>query len=759
MTDIQRYSHPLTFTDVPAVDRVESGSGESIDITALVAAFRRRFGMFLAATVALFALSLILTLQMRPTYVATARVAINTQAVNVAPTSVSGSANAPVVSSIPNDSAAIDTEVAVISSKRIAERVVMALHLDQDPEFGPTPAAEQGPIAKLKSAVNELFRRSPPRPAGPPNVLEDTVNKVLPGLLVSRYNLTNAIDIAFADEDPNKAARIANAFAQAYLDDQIASKFTVSQDASTFLQSRLEQMKRQYLDDDTKLQQYKISHNLMSSGETTLTEQEIASYEQAVATAKAQAAADQADVNTAREQLSRGSSGDDVGAALSSGVIASLRAQRATISSKVADLASRYGERYPQLATARKQLADIDQQIQAEINRVISNLEAKAHVSRDRLASIEASLGQTKSALAANNAALVGLNELQQNAESSQALYQSYLNRLKETAAQAGGEQPDARLLSAASAPTHPSRPVVWLNLALGLVLGVGCGLIAVFSSEALDSAMITSSQVESRLGRRSLGGVPLLSSIEKRSWLSPGRKGPSPIDDVVHRPFTVYAEAFRTLRIALNYASPDAPPRVVAITSALPREGKTTVAICLARSAELQGVRSLLIDCDIRRRGVNQLVSGYDVRPGLVEVLSGSAEIDDALLVDPLSGASLLPINGAEAPAQDIFGSPAMDRLLDSVRERFDMIVLDCPPLLPVADARVIASKADSVALVARWRKTRAPAAQAALRLLPAHQVNVAGVVLTQVDLQAQSEYGYGDAAFYYKAYKSYYA
>jgi succinoglycan biosynthesis transport protein ExoP len=793
MSDVEPHRPAYEDRDAVGLDTAPTGGAHSdvIDIAVLVAAFRRRFELFAYIVAVIFLVSLLITIGTKSIYTATARVAINTQLVNVAPTSVSGTANAPVVSSIPGDSAAVDTEVAIIGSRRVAERVVSSLHLDKDPEFS-RDAKRRSLLGSLKHAAASLFGHFGSSGASNAESMspEDyAIIAVLSRLDASRVNLTNAIDISYSDGNPAKAAAISNAFAQAYIDDQIVSKFETSEKATSFLKDRLDDMMHQYLTDETKLQEYKIAHNLMSSGATTLTEQEISTYNQTLAQAKADAAADEANLTIARDQLARGSTGGDVGEALSSGVIGSLRAQRATISAHVADLEGRYGDKYPELIDARRQLADVDQQIQAEINRVISNLEAKADASRQRLGSIEGTLSSTKQTLAENNEAQVGLNQLQQNADASQALYQSYLDRLKEASAQEGGEQADARILSPAATPTAPSRPVVWLNLMLGLVLGVGAGLLAIFVSEMLDSGMETAADVERRLGKTYLGGIPLLSSLDgasvddgarPRHWafgrllgwstdalarMFPRASQPaaldgdaSPVNDIVSNPHSAFAESFRNLKAAISYAFPHAPPQVVAITSALPKEGKTTVAICLARSAALQGVRTVLVDCDIRRRGFTRIVADDPARPGLVEVLSGSAKLAEALVADESSGATVLPIKKADWPTKDLFGSKGMDNILADLRSQFEFIVLDAPPLLPVADARVIATKADAVVVVAKWRETSAEATKLALLLLPRDQVKLAGVTLNQVDMKMQSQYGYGDPGFYYAKYKDYY-
>ncbi|MCR5879512.1 CpsD/CapB family tyrosine-protein kinase [Phenylobacterium sp. J367] len=195
----------------------------------------------------------------------------------------------------------------------------------------------------------------------------------------------------------------------------------------------------------------------------------------------------------------------------------------------------------------------------------------------------------------------------------------------------------------------------------------------------------------------------------------------------------------------------------MVAVTSALPGEGKTTTSVCLGRAAALQGARVIVVDCDLRRRTVNRLLNA-EPTTGLLEVLSGEATLQQAITPDKETGADFLPLAKSAFTPRDVFGSQAMDRLIHDLRSRYDLIVLDTAPVLPVADTRVLAPKADAVLFLARWRKTPQHAIEAAFRQLAGTGAHLAGVALTQMDMKEQSKYGYGDPGYYYAEYKKYY-
>jgi capsular exopolysaccharide synthesis family protein len=371
-------------------------------------------------------------------------------------------------------------------------------------------------------------------------------------------------------------------------------------------------------------------------------------------------------------------------------------------------------------------------------------------VSRERAAAIGGSLGGAKGTLAANNRAMVRLNELERKAEASRTLYESYLNRYKETSSQQGIEQSDARVVSKAKIPTRQSSPKVGLNLALGLLLALGAGVGSIALAEMLDAGLATAEDVERRLETSYLGAVPLLASVAEGSDLPP-------IDHVVAKPLSSFSEAFRNLRASILYSRLGEPVRVIAVTSSLPGEGKTTTSLCLGRTAALQGQRVIIVDCDLRRRTVNRLLR-TEPKAGLLEVLSGEATLQQAVAVDEGTGAHILPLAKSAFTPKDVFGTAAMDRLLDDLRARYDLVVLDTAPVLPVADTRVLAPKADTVVFLARWRKTPQHAIEAALRLFSGCGAHIGGVALTQVDMKQQTKYGYGDPGYYYAEYKKYY-
>lgn len=732
---------------------------ESQDLNQLIATFRRHSRVFVAIAVVIFAAVVLVTFQLTPRYTATANVMIDTRKHDV--TNIDE-----VLSGLPADSSVVDTEVEILKSRSLAERVVKDLNLDNDPEFNaklrpanPIVAVIAAPIA----AISEIFGGGPASApsAGEAQAVqieatkahEAVVDHVLARLKVKRSGLTYVIDLGFESKDPTKAALIANTFADRYLTEQLETKYEATQQATQWLNQRLSELQPQVEQAEAAVQQYKAQHGLLASVGSTLTEQEISGLNSQLAEAKADEAEKDARVRTAQEETQAGSSGANLSGPLSSPTMMQLRSQQAEASSHVADLQTKYGPRHPEVQRAERALSDINAQISQEIARQVSNLQSEDSVARQRVASLEGSLAGAKGTLEGNNAASVELDDLQRKADAASTLYASLLNRAKQTSTDEGTEQSDARVVSRAKIPNKPSFPNKQLNLALGLVLGLAGGVGGVFLMEALDSGLTTSEDVERFFNLPHLGAVPLLDSTTdgKSSGIPPGRY-------LVEKPLSAFSEAFRNLRASIIFSKVDEPTKVVALTSALPGEGKTTTTFCLGESMAMSGAKVVVVDCDLRRRNVNRLL-GIEPEAGLIEVLQGTATLDDVLIRQKSTGAWYLPLAKSAYTPRDLFGSAAMDRLIAELRERFDFVLLDTAPVIPVSDTRILAPKADVVVFLVQWRKTPRKAVEAAFAMLISVNADIAGIALTLVDAREQAKYGYGDPGYYYRSYRKYYA
>lgn len=693
---------------------------DRIDPSVVTAFLRRRYPVILGVLLACLCLGVFFTLRQTPIYLSTAQITLAPRVEQIAPVSEQDRATGQSTIS----EMYLDTQVDVITSAPNIAAVVERLGLARDPRFRPEGATD----ADAKRFAADYVR--------------SVATAYRPG---ATYSITIAVQSTSAQE----AARIANALAEQYTAGTLDEKDAGDRRALAEISDRMAQARAQSVADAAALQRYRLANNLPSTSDKSLTEQEISAYNQQVTAARAEAAEDAARLATARQQLGAGSSGDDVGESLGSPVISSLRQQQANYAAEVAALSSKYRPNHPDLVRARGQLDAISGQIREEIQRVISNLSAKARVSQQRLASLNGSLNVSQGALRRQNVAMVSLQDYEQKAGASKDLYESYLTRYKEMAARIGIRQPEASILHYAEASPRPTRPNMLLNLLFATALGLGLGLALAVFTDRLSSGITAGDEIESKFGARYLCSIPELDSVVDR------KERGSPVDSVLDDPRTAFAESLRNLRASIAFAVDQ--PKIIAMTSALPGEGKTTICLALGRSMAASHSAILLIDCDVRRRGTTRWL---DVEPksGLVEVLRGEARLEDAVVVDERSGLHILPLSAAADDEHELLTGAQMDALLARASSLYDAIILDTAPVLAIADARLLLSKADASIVTVRWRKTPEAALRSALRMLPGEHVRLAGVVISRMDMRLQSRFGQDENAFY-KAYKNYYA
>ncbi len=723
----------------------------------LMLVFRRRRRLFLITLGVVFVAVAHLVITSPPRYAATATLMIDEHKqdeLHLAALTPSDAAEQQLV----NNSSAVDTQVEVLRSRALASQVVDQLHLDKDPEFN----AALRPPGRLARLLSLLGGGSPPAPDDPALAAqlehEKIVNAVIGDLDVRRTGLTYTIGVTFTTFNPVKSQAIANAVVQTYLTQGLDTKVDASTSAASWLNTRLTQLSGDVQAADAAVEQYKIDNNLMSGAGSTLTEQEVSTVTSQLAQARADEAAQNARLATAQQQIAAGSNGGDIAEALNNPVIQALSTQQAQASAQLADLQARYGDKHPEVIKAKQGLADLKSQIQLEIQRVLSELKAQSLAARTRTASLEGSLSQTKGSLAGNNRALVRLNELQSNAEAAKAIYDAFLTRYKEELAKEGVQAPDARMVSQAKVPSDPSWPNKKLGIAMALVLGAFAGGAAVVIAELLRQGVSSGAEMEEAFDLPSLAELPTLASTIKGARQRFRKRGPrlDPVAYVVAKPLSRFAEAFRGLRAAIATCRPGMTVKVVAITSSMPGEGKTTAAVCLGRTAALAGARTIVVDCDLRQRSINRMLS-IEPEHGLIEVLNGKVPLSEALVQDDQTGLMVLPVAKSAFTPRDLFGTPAMKQLLNELRRSFDFIILDTAPALALTDTRVVCPYADATVMLTRWRRTPRRAVLAALKALDTPDTFIAGAVLTQVNLREQARVGEGAGA-YERAYAKYY-
>ena len=702
------------------LDQSRHIGAKPVTLASLGGVFRRRWRV-IGATMLLTVLAAVAAaLLITPQYDAVARIRITPA--KLAPLDFETAKDQPL------DQALVNSEIATIRSRDVARRVVTRFGLQGDPEF--TPEGNPAPASPVAIAHR----------------IETATSAVVQRLTVTQQERSYVLAIGFRARDAAKAARIANAVALAYIDSTADFQASTATRQTETGQTALLRLSREAEAAAASVARYRADSGIVQGGGVgTINDQQVGPISQQLASAKAEAAALRSNVAAAERQIAAGGS-DAVSAVLSAPVITDLRRQRTEAERQRAQLAARYGEKFPALVQSKQQIEALDQQIRLEQTRIIEGLRSEARSASAKATDLAQQLTALKQEIALNNQAAVRADGLQRKADAATTAYNRMAGTVQQAAQAQRSSQPQARVLESAvvlARPTYPNRSAIGVaGMLVGFVLGIGAAAVA----EAVQSTIRTPEEIETMLGVPHIAAIPQLTARRLRD---PAGRRCAPADTLLHRPVSAYSEAFRTIRTVIRPGG----VKVIAIGSTLPSEGKTTSALSLARVMALSGDRVLLIDCDVRRAG---LADGVGLTPaaGTIEVLAGTMTLDAAIVPDDIPGLALLCVRTPTFTPVDLFDTGAMATLLDHARERYDHILLDTPPLLGVADARTLAKLADGVLLLVKWNATPVSAIDSALAGLEQDGAVVLGGVLTMVDPHSEALGG----QYYSAQYSRYY-
>ncbi len=748
------------------------GATDGVDLKELLRIARRRGALvavlgFLAAL-----LGAVYALQLTPLYTAKATLLIDTQQKNIIDAEA-------VVAGIGRDNSALDSELELIQSYDVAKRVVTKLKLDERLKID---SSEPSLVRQLIDLA--LSREAVPEPDLSDNSMDKVIRAVAKDVSVKRKGWTYVVDIQYTSENPALAAQIANGFADEYLVDQLEASYEVTRRANEWLEERLGDLKTKVRTSERAVELYKAQNNIVDSEGTTLSQQQVSKLNEQLILVRAETAQSQAKYDQIQAVRKRGGDITAFADALSSSALAALKGKASEVRRELANLGAKYGNRHPSVVSARAQLADVNRSIGAEARRILASAENELRVARSREQSIENSLAEVKGTASDVNQAEITLRELERESAANKALFESFLSRFKQTSEQEKLNTNNSRVIERAAAPTVPSAPNKQSIVMLAAMLGLGLGAGIAFLLEHLDSGYRTSSQVEKQLGVPVLASVPkadgelisglgsvarrlnplsLLSRLFSKGTESERRMGGgdrvSMSRLVVKKPLSGFTEAIRSLRMGIRFADVDRPQKVILVTSALPGEGKSTIASNLAQLAAASGERTLLVDLDLRHP-VLTLLYAPQAKIGCVELLLGEADLSQAIIQDATSGLHILP-----SPARrelthtaELLGSKRLRELLAHLSEFYDLIIVDTSPLLPVTDGRALMDAVDSVALVVKWEKTPRDAVEAALKESPGSMDKLIGIILNDVVASKARHYGYYASGYYNKKYPDYY-
>ncbi len=566
---------------------------------------------------------------------------------------------------------------------------------------------------------------------------------------IRRRNSTFIVEIGANASDPERAQLIANTYADVYLTNQLNPGLNSAISGNSLLAQRLAELRGDAQAAEDAVEAYRAETGLGT--DAVGLEQQISSLQGQLQQAQAELAEREARQRQFQQLRENGATTEAIANALNSPALVTLRERDADVRRRQNDLEARYLPSHPAVQAVRAEREDIDTQIEREVQRL--SVSVGVDVSRAR-AQVQAIQGSLRSAVGDQPTLRFGssdrLAELEQAARESRQVYESYLQRYQQSADNSAFSS-NARLLSYAARPNAPSSPQLRLALPLALALGFMLAMAAGGIAELLDRSVKNVDDLEAKVGHPAIASIPTISKRMMRQ-MPPAERHPSGY--LVGRPMSAFTEALRVLRTVIVYSKLNFTVKVVAVTSALPDEGKTTISMCLARVAAMSGQRVCVVDCDLRKQSINDVID-IETDVGILQVLAGEAPWRSAIVRDPSSDAHVLPVATSGFTPRDVFGSDAMGRLIGDLRQHYDLVILDCAPILAVAETRILVAQADTTVLIARAGRTPIGAMRAAVAQTEGANGNVLGIALNYVVPRWQS---YADSLYFDQS-KSYYS
>ncbi len=670
------------------------------------------------------------------------------------------------------DDAAVESEIETTKSEKVAKAVVRRLHLDDDPEFvGSGGGVKQHIFSLFKSALSisgasklAMFKwvdepDAAPSPDGP---MQSAIGALADNLRVIRLGRSYHEEIAYTSLDPVKAARIANAFAEAYIEDQLEAKFESTRRASAWLQQRIDELRQQATDAFKAVQDFKSSENIIIGVDGKLAS-DVELDQLGVALAKARA-----DTSQARAKLDRitivmeqrlkkqdfNIPDPVVTDALSSPVITKLRQQFLEDQNKMTEWSAKYGANHMSVQNLRTDMVTLQNAIWDELSRIAESYKSEYQIAKSQEEAIDKRMTDVFQKSGTTRQSQVRLRELETAATSYRNIYETFLSRFTQSVQQQSFPTTEARVVTEATPPHKPSSPKVGLTLALAVVCGLMLGVMSGIAREQMDRQIYTRTQLETLLGTTCLAVLPAFSgqkTFADRFRTKQVSAAFRQIGEVA--PFSATAEALRYIKVAIDLHRSEGKCKVIGIVSALPGEGKTTVATSFAAFVAKTGMRTLLIDADLRKPSMSRSL-GHATAPGLLNMVADGTDYESLLIRDSQYQFDFLPASTqmAFSNSSDILNSPAVKDMLKKVRSSYDYVLVDLPPILPVVDVKAVAHLIDAFILVVEWGNTSTDEILKAATASPILTERLLGAVLNKADEAVMRRFeGYSDRRYAY--------
>jgi succinoglycan biosynthesis transport protein ExoP len=740
---------------------VEVPTSKPIDFDLLMAVARRQLRVLAASALVALFLGFIYIVTAVPLYTATTDLFIDSQK--------NKNDVASTIAELTFDTGAIDSQVEVLKSEKIALAVIAAMHLTADPEFigirGTLIGQAWGVLRSAFDFRSWFVSREKADPEKEYDLERSAADQLKDNLEVHRVARTYVLALDYTSPNSAKAAAIANAFAEAYLTEQLDAKYDATRRASGWLQARMGELKEKSLAADFAIQKFKADKGLITADGKLVTDQQLTELNTQLAQAHSETAKAESRYAQITQLVNSGQTDGAVPDSLANPVINDLRQKFLNASKTEAELAIKLGSSHLAVVNLRNQMAEYRRQIFEELKRIAQSYQSDAEVARVNEKALNTSMTGLVGANAVTNQTLVELRELERESETYRSLYQNFLQRYQESVQQQSFPITEARVITAATTPRSPSFPkrglIMTLSLFMGLLCGAGIGALR----EHRDRVFRVASQVRDELGLEFLGMLPAVRHPVVSTELA-GEELERQIRSTdslqrysIDHPLSSFSETLRAIKVAADVTLGDRS-KIIGVISVLPNEGKSTVSKNFASLLAHLGARTLLIDGDLRNPGLTRAIASH-AEAGVLEAIRDPRPMEGLLLFEPESNLWFLPtvVRKRVQHSSELLSSAGMRNLLAAAGEAFDYVVIDLPPLGPVVDVRAAASMFDGFVFVIEWGRTARGMVQTILTADETLYDKCIGAVFNKVPMSKIGLYeSYGSKDYYYRRYSKYY-
>jgi succinoglycan biosynthesis transport protein ExoP len=654
------------------------------------------------------------------------------------------------------------TQYRILQSRSLARRTIDEMKLWNAPlGHGPAPKMSLDPLSLVLTGVSKglALGRAPfggrsPAPAqasaDAPSADDESgpesskIDEFKSGVSIEPVRNSRLVDVLYTSSDPVFAARAANAVAKAYISQSMEFRFSESKDAADWLGDRLTEQRKAVEASEAALQAYRERNGAVSVADSAsnIVVQRLTDLNGALTKARTERINKEA-LHTQLKGAEASGTLETFPAVLTNEYIQKLRSDLADLQRQQAQLAERYGERHAEMIKIRTAIEIAEAKLHAELSKVVASVNNEYLAALGEERSLQAALDAQKTEALSLNRKGIEFGVLQREAESNKQIYESLMQRTKETGISSERRATNIRVVDPAEVPRAPISPNLPRSLILSLMAGLGSSLGLVFFVEYLDSRLKTPQDLKAHLGVPFLGMIPAVARTKEL---------PNPL--LTDAGLSNFSEAFKTVRTNVLFSSAEEGLRSLVVTSAGPGEGKSICSANIAIALAQTGIRVLLVDADMRRPRVHEI---FEVReePGLSNLLTGNAKTSEAIQKSSIPGLWLMSAGRIPPNPAELLGSARFLDFLGALDDHFDWVVLDTPPVLVVADSMIVANKATGAVFVVGADQTSRHAAKNAIEQLTGTNANVIGSVLNRANLRRHSHYY---ASYYRKDYARYY-